>query len=540
MPPRSTIPKPKPKPHAPAVLSAREEQRLLLKRMLVMDEARDDILAYARLTMPHPKFPADPDLSLYQVAEHHRVIAEAIHQMEAGRFKNLIINMPPRHGKTELATKRHSAWYAGRNPEKSVIVGTYNETFAGDLGRTVRDIIQSPAHHAIFPESGLKPGSEASDRLVTDADGMLAFVGRGGSITGRGGDLIIIDDPIKDDREAQSPTVRDTLWSWFTRVVMSRRMDKDARVLVIQTRWHEDDLVGRLTDPTNPCYDEDEARDWKIIDLPALAVEDNDVMGRRRGQALWPARFDEDYLRKMQRRDPRGFGALYQCRPTPEDGAFFTLENLKTYRPNELPKNLRYYVASDHAVATRQVNDETVLLPVGVDENNDIWVLPDIFWRRAASDVVVEAMLGLIKTYKPLYWWAEKGHITKSIGPFLRKRMLEEQLFTSIIELTPAGDKMTRAQSIQGRIAFGRVWFPEFAPWWPKARDQILKFPYGTHDDFVDALAYIGLGLISQVGALGQQKSAWRRPEAGTFAAMLGDSKARDRKKRIAKAAAGW
>jgi predicted phage terminase large subunit-like protein len=326
------------------------------------------------------------------------------------------------------------------------------------------------------------------------------FVGRGGSLTGRGADLLVIDDPIKDRDEAESKSTRDKMWGWFTDVAMSRLMSVGSRVVIIMTRWHEDDLIGRLTDPTNPYYNADEAKHWKILALPALAMND-DPMGRKPGEALWPERFDESFLNRAKSLNPRGFAALYQGQPAPEDGDFFRKDWMVGYLPNELPKDLMVYIASDHAVSADQDRDATVLLPVGVDSNDDIWILPEVWWRRAETDDVVEAMIDLIDRYKPLMWWAERGHISKSIGPFLRKRMQERGIYAAIDEVTPAKDKQTRAQAIRGRMAMGKVKFPKFAPWYQDAEQELLKFPSAKHDDFVDALAYIGLGLSKQFGA---------------------------------------
>jgi predicted phage terminase large subunit-like protein len=261
-------------------------------------------------------------------------------------------------------------------------------------------------------------------------------------------------------------------------------------------------LVGRLTDPHNSYYDPEEAAEWKIIELPALALEDGtDPLGRREGEALWDGRFGRQFLLGLQRRDARGFSALYQGKPSPAGGTFFSSKSLITYRPNDLPANLRVYAASDHAVSLQQYADKTCCLMVGLDDDETIWVLSDCVWRSMNTEQTVESMLRLMKAHRPLFWWAERSHISKSIGPFLRKRMLETQTFCTLIEMQPIADKQTRAQSIQGRMSMGKLRFPERAPWWPAARDQILKFPFDQHDDFVDALAYIGLGLTLQVGA---------------------------------------
>lgn len=511
----------------------------LYERLLAVTDARDDLVKFARLIMPSPDDVDDINQSIYQAAKHHRAIAAALEEIEKGNYRHLIINAPPRHGKTELVSKLFLAWYLGRNPHNSIIFGTYNEKYAGDVGRRVRDYIQHPAFRQIFPDVRLKVGSEAVDRLETEQGGIAAFVGRGGTTTGRGGHVLVIDDPIKDRAEANSPTIRGQLWDWYNQVISTRMMDKTARIIIVQTRWHEDDLVGRITDPTNDFYDEDVAKQWKIIDLPALAMQD-DPLGRKPGKALWPERFDEEFLLERQRSDPRGFAALYQGRPTPEGGAFFKSDYLKTYKPSELPKDLRYYVSSDHAVSTVQGSDKTCLLPIGVDKDDNIYVMPDVWWQVATTDRTVEAMLSLMQKYKPLIWWAEKSHITKSIGPFLRKRMREESIYCAIHEVTPLADKQTRAQSIAGRMAMGKVYFPERTSWWPAARDEILKFPAGAHDDFVDALSQVGIGLMLQVAARVQKGLKNQQDNRFTFGRLFAESNRQRRNNALARQAGGW
>lgn len=517
-----------------------ERKKALMQRLLQAKDAEHSVLAYTRLCMPNIKSKGLVPETRYVTGRHHVEIERVLHRLESGKTKRAIINLGPRHGKTELASKRFMAWYSGKHPEQSLIFGTYNETFAGDIGRAVRDNIQSLEHRLAFPNHILKENSAASQRLETLEGGVLAFVGRGGTITGRGGHGIIIDDPIKGREEADSKLIRDKLWTWFTQDVATRLMTEDAWICLIQTRWHEDDLVGRLTDPTNPFFNADEAKQWEVIDLPALAFDDvPDALGRKPGEALWPERFGRKFLLNQQRLDPRGFQALYQGRPSAEGGNFFKEEQIKTYKPDELPTNLRYYVASDHAVSTRQDRDKTALIPVGVDEMDNIYVLPDVWWRHGAADAVVDAMISMIQKFKPIYWWAERGHITKAIGPFLRKRMNEEQAYASIIELTPIGDKQTRAQSVQGRMAMGKIYFPSFAPWWPEAKNQLLKFPNGAHDDFVDALAYIGLGLSQQVSANAVAR-AKNSGKPGSFRWMLNQSRATADRERRRKLNTGW
>ena len=489
-----------------------------------------ELIPFCRLTWPDPMAPADVSKSRFDIARHHSYVASKLEAVERGESTRQIIVMPRRHGKTELTVRRFVPWYCGRNPEKHVIVGTYSDTFAEEHGRAVRSCMVSPGYQLAFPEKRqqLRFDSQSSTRLQLEAGGVLSFVGRGGAITGKGCDLFILDDVLKDAEEARSQLIRDKLWQWFHTVVSNSFNDVTGKMILIGTRWHEDDLIGRITDPRNTHYDPVEAAKWKIIRLPALA-EEGDELGRARDEALWPERLPASvYEQKRQSPDPtvkHSFQTMDQGKPTPDEGTFFKAEWLKTYKPEELPKRLRYYVASDHAVGIKQENDATCLVPAGVDEDGDIWILPEVWWERKASNIVVDAMIGIMRRYKPLTWWAENGHISKSIGPFLRKRMMEEKVFVAIDEVTPVADKQTRAQSFQGRCSMKRVHFPGFATWWADAYDELLKFPLGAHDDLVDALAHLGMGLDRLVSPEGATPD--NRPKYGTMDYLKWESKQR-------------
>lgn len=500
-----------------AARDAEEKQIKAAQRLLKLRRAKDDLLDFTQIMMPSPEDPDDVTLSRYDIQKHHRVIAAALEAVERGEIQRLIITMPPRAGKSCLAAKHFIPWAHGRDPYRQFIFATYNDTFAEDTGRAVRDCMKSGIYGQVFPLCKPKAGSAAAGRIETEEGGISAFVGVGGSITGRGADFLVIDDPIKGPEDADSPAFRQKLWDWYSTVAVTRLMSVSACIVIIMTRWHEDDLVGRLTDPANECYNEEEARKWKVLELPALAL-DNDPLGRERGESIWPNKFTKEYYEGLRRNNPRAFSALYQGRPAPEDGDFFKKEFIVEYRREELPKNLRIYAASDHAVAEKQQSDSTVMGCVGIDENDHIWILPDLFWRKAASDVVVEAMLDLMRRNKPLLWYAEKGHISQAIGPFLRKRMKEEKVYCSIFEMTPVKDKRTRAQSINARMAMGMVHFPVFATWYQEAKNELLKFPAARHDDFVDFIAWIGIGLTSQFTPDRTEKKNDNEPKPGTIA----------------------
>ena len=504
-----------------AEIAEMEQQLLAATRLLRTKQARESLIAFTGMTMPHPESPDDVDRSRYEPVRHHATICAALEEVEKGAYQRLIISMPPRHGKSELASRRFPAWFMGKDPYRQVIFATYNADLAQDFGRSVREIMRQPAFQQVFPGCKLRTGSQSSDKLQTEEGGLANFVGVGGGLTGKGADLLIIDDPIKDREEADSKRERDKLWEWFTQVAMTRLMD-GGRVVIIMTRWHEDDLIGRLTDPKNPCYNDEVAQQWRVLSLPAIA-DTEDPMGRQPGEALWPERYGLPFLNEIRRLNPKGFSALYQGKPTPDDGDFFRREWLKPY-PYDLPQNLRIYVASDHAVSTTASADKTCLIPIGVDSDDNIWILPDVWWRKAGPEVVVEAMVDIMLRLQPALWWAERGHITQSIGPFLRKMQQEKGAWTVVEEVTPAKDKQTRAQAIRGRMAMGKVYFPKFAPWWADAENELLKFPSARHDDFVDALAHIGMGLSRQIGAAAPDKPD-NYPKTGTLAWVKAASK---------------
>lgn len=513
-----------------------KKQISLLERQKMAQEARERLLTFTQFTMPDPENIDDVHCTRYEAAKFHRLVAEALEKVEAGEITQLIFCMPPRHGKTELATKRLAAWYSGRHPEHDIIVAAAGDDLAHDFGADVRAIMQTPQYRQVFPTHKLRRGGTAKDNIVTDKGGRLIFAGRGGQINGRGAHLLLIDDLYKDATEARSPTIRDAAWEWFTKVALYRRMGKRLTIITM-TRWHSDDIIGRLTDPENPNYNAQEAASWKIIRLPGLA-EENDPLGRKEGEALWPeprrdgTKYDVDYHLANQRRDPLGFAALTQQRPTVADGILFRRETIQYYTPEDLPEDLRYYCASDHAVSMVQRRDPTCLIKIGIDRQDNIYIV-DCVWKQMSSDVATEAMLAMAGgNKKPLLWWAERGHISKSIGPFLRKRMLETGTYINLIEVTPAIDKEQRAQAIAARVAMGKVYLPKLSWWTEKAVNEMLAFPNGNHDDFVDALAYIGLGLQSQFGPT--KPAARPKLHEGTFAWLTKQTEWQKAKERAA------
>lgn len=305
------------------------------------------------------------------------------------------------------------------------------------------------------------------------------------------------------------------------------------------TRWHEDDIVGRITDKTNPKWSRDFSEGWEIIRLPAIAEED-DPLGRAPGEALWPERFGLEYLEQMKAANPVAFSALYQGNPTPAEGAFFLVDDLNTYERDELPPldQMRVYGVSDHGVGTATHNDPSCLLLFGVDPKGTAWVLPDLAWRRMGAVEQVDEWIRLVRSNNPIWWWAERGQISKSIGPFLRKRMQEEGVYCPILEEAPVGDKVQRAQSARARCSQGRIRFPAFASWWSRARHELLTFPNGKHDDFVDALSLVGLKLQAHQSGTRRVEKTTAAP--GSWGALKSQWKSRDLDDEARRARRGW
>lgn len=506
------------------------------QRIEALKRGREDILEFARLMMPHPDDPDDITMSQYQVALHHEVMGHALHKVEKGELPRLIVCMPPRHGKTQLVSKLFLAWYMGRNPYNSTVLATYNKEFVGDFGREVRDYFDSEMFQAMFPEFSLRKGSKSAYRMVTKERGTSVFVGVGTALTGRGFHLGIIDDPFKDGEEAESQLIRDKRWDWFTKVFLTRQMTVGSSIIITLTRWHEDDIVGRLTDKTNQHYDAEEAARWKIINFPFFA-EENDPLKRQPGEVLWPERFSKEFGEQQQRINPRAFNALYQQRPTAQEGAYFKKDWLQYYKDQPKKEELQIYAASDHAVSTGERNDKTCMIVAGLDKAGQIYLL-DCVWGRFDAQQQVDHMMELMVKWEPRMWWSEKQHMGGAIAPFLRKRKLEQGVSCVVEEVHATKDKESRARSIQGLMADRRVWMP-FRSWWRlAAEDELLKFPHGTYDDFVDAVAWLGVKIQQMYAA--RVIKAPDAPDRNTWGWWKKELAFQERQKRLSDSGGGW
>lgn len=420
--------------------------------------ARRSLLRFTEYTNP-----------LYERAGHHERIAEKLEAVERGEIDRLMIFMPPRHGKSELASKRFPAWCLGRDPKRQIIAASYNSDLASDFGRQVRNIVAEPEFGQVFEGVSLAPDSQAANRMNTNKGGTYVAAGVGTAVTGRGAHIALIDDPFKDREEADSERRRDVVWDWYRSTLFTRLMPGGA-IVIIQTRWHEDDLAGRLLEQEG--YKE-QGGQWEVLELPAL---DN-------GCALWPEWYDVPVLERIKATiGPREWSALYQQQPQPDEGTFFKREWFNEWK--DLPA-CRYYGSSDYAV-TDGGGDYTVHTVWGINSAGDVYRVAQ--WKgQTASDEWIERKLDLIAKYKPLCWFGEGGVIQKAVEPMLKRRMRERNVHCRLEWLPSVHDKPTRARSFQAMAATGRVYFEQGAD-----LAEFLVFPAGKHDDEVDTASLIG------------------------------------------------
>ena len=415
----------------------------------------------------------------YQPAAHHRLLIQHLEAVERGEIERLMVCMPPGSAKSTYTSVEFPSWFLGRNPGLSVIAASHTQELAERFGRRVRNIVASGEFSAVFGV-GVADDSASAGRWDTSRGGEYFAAGVGGAITGRRADLAIIDDPVKSREDADSERSREKAWDWYINDFLTR-LKPGARQIVVMTRWHEDDLGGRIL--------ERERHRWKVIEIPMEAMTD-DPLGRKPGERLWPEWFTDDMV-AAAKMDARGWNALYQQQPAAEDGDYFKREWFNEYE--EPPKRLSIYGASDFAV-TDQGGDYTEHGIFGADPMGNVYVLD--WWRgQTAADVWIERMCDLIIQHEPQCWFGESGPIRKSVEPWLTKRLNERKAYCRIEWLASINEKPVRARSIQALASMGKLWFPKFAGWKADVLGQALRFPAGKHDDAVDVLSLFGRGL---------------------------------------------
>jgi predicted phage terminase large subunit-like protein len=439
----------------------------------------------------------------FKPATHHRLLIDRLERLARGEIKRLAVFMPPGSGKSTYASTLFSPYVMANAPRSAIIAASHTTELAERFGRKSRNLI---AEHSATLGLRILADNYAAGRWELESRGEYYAAGVGSAIVGFRADGVVIDDPIRSREDADSQLIRDKIWDWYKSDLLTR-LRPGGWIVLIQTRWHEDDLAGRILADM-----ERGGEPWEIISLPAEA-EVGDPLGRQPGEWLWD--YDDEYAyganlrREKATQLPRNWSALYQQRPAPETGDYFKDDWLRSYAHAPPVGTLNIYGASDYAVTSRG-GDYTVHICVGVDPQNRMYLL-DLWRGQTSPDLWIEAWCDLVQRWKPSFWAEEQGQIVSSVGPFLERRALERQAYTYREQFPSRHDKAVRAQSIRGRMALRGLYVRAGAPWFADLRAELLSFPAGKHDDQVDALGLIGQLLDKITG--GQQPRLPNRKE---------------------------
>lgn len=452
------------------------------------------------------------------LASHLALLDATLVAVERGDINRLMVFLPPQHGKSSLISLYFPAWYIGRHPDKYIVLASYEATFAASWGGRARDIIRDYGLE-LFGVS-LDVHRQASDWWWTSDGGYMLSAGVGGPITGKTASVAIIDDPIKNAEEANSAIDRQHKWEWLQSTLYTR-LEQDASIILIMTRWHEDDLAGRLLSQMDKG-----GESWTVISLPAIA-EDDDPLGRRQGDPLWPEKKDKNFLEAQQRAmGPYYWQAQYQQHPTPIGGGLFKRDWFRYIIVEDqsyviegklIPiKECRRFVIVDLAFSERKSADYTVLASWAVTPDDDLLLL-DIIRVRLEDELMAVAegtdindtgllrvLWDLWRSFKPGWIGIEKTSIKLSLIEYAKKKGLP------IRDLMPDKDKVSRAQSAIAKMSAGGIYFLRGASWLKEYEDELLSFPYGAHDDQVDVTSYAAAEVLRAVSVKRPMPRAYR------------------------------
>jgi predicted phage terminase large subunit-like protein len=416
----------------------------------------------------------------YEPAPHHCYIIQHLEKVAAGELRRLLIAAPPGSAKSTYASVIFPAWYLARHPDHQIICASHTVELAEKHARRARNLIME---HSTVLGVELADDSQSAGRWTLKSGGSVFAVGAGGVVVGQRADAIIIDDALRGREEAHSESAREKLYEWFVSDVLTR-LRPGGRIVLISTRWHEDDLFGRLADSSR----------YKIVSLPAVAESDDDPLGRKPGEYLWDSDPEYPYgefLRAQREVQlPSNWSALFQQRPAPEEGDYFKAEWFRPMTVTPAREQLHIYGASDYAVSEGR-GDYSVHVIVGLDPDGQLYLL-DCWRKQAGTDESVEKFCDLVLQYKPIGWACEKGQLANAIEPFMKTRQYARNASVAMEMFPTKGDKSVRCQSIRGRLALGGMFVPTYAEWWPACRAEAASFPAARNDDFCDALGLIG------------------------------------------------
>lgn len=464
----------------------------------------------------------------YLVGWFHKDLAARlerfVRQVEAGESPRLLLQVPPRAGKSRLTSVEFPAWVLGKHPEWEIIAASYAVSLPVEFSRSIRDRLRDEMYKVTFTGTELSADSQSAESWRTTKKGGFLAAGVGGPLTGRGCHILVVDDPHKNMEESESAAMRESVWRWFTSTAYTR-LAPGGGALVIQTRWHLDDLSGRLEREMR----EEGGEKWEIVRYPAIATQDE--RWRKAGEALHPERYPVEALRRIEKAvGPRVWNALYQQNPVADEGAYFQADWFRLY--DQPPELMTVFNAWDLAIGQKQTNDWTVGVKAGLDTNGNLYVL-DVVRGRFDSAQIADQILDMwVSSPGTQECGIEEGQIKHAIGPYLERRVQERRVFDfhSVPMKTGRQDKPARARTLQGLMQRSMVFFPANAPWMDKVKEEMLSFPLGQHDDICDAMAHCANLMVAETPPTIDTAPSAKLPALGTWVDRLKEFVTSDRK----------
>ncbi len=410
----------------------------------------------------------------YSEAPHLKIIADTLHSLERREIKKAMFFLPPRHGKSHTISELFPPWYLGRHPEQNIVMASYGQELATDFGRKIRNTMNEDVYKAVFPGIEISVDSAAASRFHTNKGGACYSVGVGSALTGRGFSVGLIDDPHKDREEANSITMRNRVWDWYSSTFLTRQMP-NAIMVLIMTRWHPDDLAGRI-------LASEDGPNWKVIQMPAITEQ---------GTALWPERYPLEALHAIKKgMILSDWQSLYMQHPTIQEGAIIKRHWWRFYKHGTLPKMEKVIQTWDFAVKDKHTSDYTVGLVVGKHGANR-YVL-DMVRERLSFPDACQAVVRLSEKWPD----ARKKLVeSKANGPAVIQTLRNK--ISGLVEFEPEGDKVQRLSSVAPEIESGNWYLPDpkEQPWVNAFLQEVSDFPNSTNDDAVDCVSMAGIEL---------------------------------------------
>ena len=434
----------------------------------------DDLIAFCKHMQPD-----------YKVGKHHRMLANLLMDIEQGHKDRICVNIPPRHGKSQLVSIMFPAWFLGRNPNKKVMMVSHTTDLAVDFGRKVRNLISTDEYKEIFPTVALAVDSKSAGRWNTNMGGEYYACGIGSSIAGRGADLLLIDDPHSEQDVINGNfEVFSKAYEWYTFGARTRLMPQ-GRVAIIQTRWHMDDLTGRVI---KDMAQNERADQFEVVEFPAILEVTNKKTKKKEQKPLWPEFFDLDALLRTKASMPTfQWNAQYQQEPTAEEAALVKREWWNMWMADDPPQCEYVIMSLDAAAEKHNRADYTALTTWGVflnEETNDYnIILLNSIKQRMEFPELKELALEEYKFWEPDSFIVEK----KNSGVALYQEM--RRMGLPVSEYTPhrgSGDKLARLNSVSDIVASGLCWVPP-TRWAEEVVEEIAGFPFMSNDDLVDS-----------------------------------------------------